>query len=567
MSLLDELISSYFTYALVVVAVLHVALASGPIAKWRRNKSIEEITAINELPYLGKPRLSGKRIDGTVVVAGGSIGGLLTARICSTHFSRVIVVEPEAWLSTKAGISHDVPESKGDGKKPNPRARVMQYNAIHNYHVYTLYALRELFPNFDAEARKIDPDAIASSDIKLYVGGRHLKAPHGFYKGDFPMHFSVNRHTYETLLRKLVKRDCDNIEYVTGTVVGINTITSSTRDRVESAIIRSKDGVETIEPTLLVVDCTGPASAALKWVSTPAKPLQVPRDTYDPKMFYTTCEFKVDPAAMAKVPIPGGYANSRVILVYTPDPRIARNTLYIFRREHNTVQIACGGWDMHERPRSIDDIRTFISQIKGAEPFPSFVFPFLDALEENNCGASATYFDTRCPPCHSIKYHEVADMLPSNLIALGDSVMRVNPVRGQGCTKAMIGAATLSGALQRCEPIFDQSSGRDILPHDFGMTFWKRHNKRIASLWVQTKADDYNWATTVPVEGETLKKGAFLRWYGRNFLNVAYHNERIAAVLHNSSMFIAPGTDAISPDIAIRVVWAGFKEFLGITKS
>lgn len=39
---------------------------------------------------------------------------------------------------------------------------------------------------------------------------------------------------------------------------------------------------------------------------------------------------------MDEVEVPGGYANARGILLYIPDPRTDRRTLYIFKREHNT---------------------------------------------------------------------------------------------------------------------------------------------------------------------------------------------------------------------------------------
>ncbi|KZT31770.1 hypothetical protein SISSUDRAFT_1056272 [Sistotremastrum suecicum HHB10207 ss-3] len=541
------------------------------VARWHR-ETVGEPSILRELPNLGKRRYGERRIDGTAVVAGGSIAGLLAARVCSNHFTRVVIVEPEAWLSTTAGLAHDPRVGEGvDGMKPNPRTRVMQYNSMHNYHIYTYLALKEMFPDFEDEVRKIDPDAIARPDINVLVGGRRLSVPDSCYQGASSMHLSIGRPTYETLLRKLVRRNCDNVEFATGIVTGFQVAgkqgPDSTRQRVRSVTIRSKDGAETTEPALLLIDCTGPTQAGLKWVSSPSHPLKVAKDIYDPKMFYTTCEFEVQPSMMDKVEVSGGYGNARGILLYIPDPRTDRRTLYIFKREHSTLQIACGGWDISDRPRSIDDLRTFISGFKSseAEPVPGYVFQILDVLELNKCGESATYTDAKCAPCYFTKYHDVLDKVPTNFIAIGDSVMRLNPARSQGCTKAMIGAATLSGVLNQTMPFFDTESSDVYLPKDFGKKFWKRHSDRIAPLWTESKAGDYGWESTIPVEGETLKDGALLRWYGRNFLSVAFKNEHVATVLYNSSMFIAPGSDAISPGIVIRVLWAGIKEYLGFT--
>ncbi|KZT32362.1 hypothetical protein SISSUDRAFT_1066990 [Sistotremastrum suecicum HHB10207 ss-3] len=547
-----------------------IALVAAAIywsGKWYRDKQIAETTVLNELDGLGKTRVEGKRIEGTVVVAGGSIAGLLTAKVCSNHFSRVLIVEPEGWLSTAAGTFDDKNSTKeGNGKKPNPRTRVQQYIAFHNYHVLTLLGLNRLFPSFEAEARKLDPIAIIPAD------------------GDLPKMLSVARPSYETLLRKFVRNECHNVEFVAGTVTGINLDAShqvaGLSRRVQSVNIRSQDGIETTEPVVLIagklffsfsnytaevciLDCTGPTTAGLKWITAVDKSLQVSKDVYDPKMHYTTCEFQVDPSIMEKVEFPGGYSSGRALYVGVPDSRIEHRTMLMFRREHNTLQITCGGWDVTDRPRSVDDIRIFLQQIKGANPMPAYIFQILDALETNNCDLSATFHDARCPPCYIVKYHEVLDRLPTNFIALGDSLLRLNPVRGQGCTKAMVGAAILSDLLHKCQPEFDANTGSQVLPHDFAKNFFKEQHKRTESLWIETKADDYGWDTTVPVEGESLKEGAFLRWYGRNFVNLTTKSEYAALILFRSSMFIAPGSDAISPYVALLVAWTGLKEYFG----
>lgn len=50
--------------ALIVVATVY-------LGKWYRNKQIAETTVLNELDGLGKTRVGGNRIEGTVVIAGG----------------------------------------------------------------------------------------------------------------------------------------------------------------------------------------------------------------------------------------------------------------------------------------------------------------------------------------------------------------------------------------------------------------------------------------------------------------------------------------------------------------
>lgn len=54
-----------------------------------------------------------------------SIAGLVTARVCHDHFERVVIVEPEACLTTPEGWE---PEREPKKRK---RARVMQYQFPH----------------------------------------------------------------------------------------------------------------------------------------------------------------------------------------------------------------------------------------------------------------------------------------------------------------------------------------------------------------------------------------------------------------------------------------------------
>jgi hypothetical protein len=71
-------------------------------------------------------------------------------------------------------------------------------------------------------------------------------------------------------------------------------------------------------------------------MATASRPLHIPKVTYDPKMYYTTVEYRVDPQVMAKVPIPGGWENARAIYNYLPDSRMDRRTLLCMKREDHT---------------------------------------------------------------------------------------------------------------------------------------------------------------------------------------------------------------------------------------
>ena len=93
---------------------------------------------MDELKHLGEPRPSGKKIRGTVVIAGGSVAGLGAARSCYDHFEKVIIVEPEAWLATEEGVTVPPRKTKVAGSSTekymtpaHKRGHVAQWTSVH----------------------------------------------------------------------------------------------------------------------------------------------------------------------------------------------------------------------------------------------------------------------------------------------------------------------------------------------------------------------------------------------------------------------------------------------------
>jgi hypothetical protein len=93
---------------------------------------------------------------------------------------------------------------------------------------------------------------------------------------------------------------------------------------------------------------------------------------------------------------------------------------------------------------SIDDIKKFLSGMVVLSPIPDWIFRLLELFEEEQ--VPSTYSHARCrtfilitfeltlitrcaAPSVYVQYH-LAKNIPSNFIAIGDSVLKLNPVRG-----------------------------------------------------------------------------------------------------------------------------------------
>ncbi|KAF8479823.1 hypothetical protein JB92DRAFT_3102191 [Gautieria morchelliformis] len=473
------------------------------------------LTALDDIPALGVPRGKGLKISGTAVVCGGSIGGLLSARPFMT------------------------------------------------------LAVRKLFPNFDHEVVKAGA-RVVSADTKFHVAGVPIEAPwHQYTANNFPTITTLTRAGLETLLRRLVLATCPNVQYVPGTVIAL-VRSESSADAIDSVRVRSREGEESNIPATLVIDCTGPARGGFRWLQDPSftsttgteqqvspLPLDALKHTYDPKMAYTTCAFDVPPALMSPIKalgFPEDFATVGLLYVSTADPSTDSRNVIIGMKGESSVQFACGGWDVRERMTSIADIKKFLSEMVVLRPVPDWIFRLLELFEQEQ--VPSTYVYARCTPTVYIQYH-LARNIPSNFIAIGDSVLNLNPVRGQGCTKACVEAVTLNSLLIKCAatPTGNTKGTGNLLPKDFSRNFFDLQAKRTGFLWDTYKSEDYAWKTTTPAKGDSLDTGAWKRAYGKAFLRLATKDRDVSAVFWNAANWLTPPIELFSLIIILKLVW------------
>ncbi|KAF8524139.1 hypothetical protein BU17DRAFT_43208 [Hysterangium stoloniferum] len=539
-----------------------IVLSLGLCTLWSlfQKKLRATLSPLEDLSLLGEQRLSGQRIRGTALVCGGSIAGLLTAKVCSEHFENVIIVEAEDWLSTPEGL-----EDRHRDPNAQKRSRVPQYTSLHGFQPFATMALRKMFNYFDAEVRKSGARFVPF-DLQAHYSGTYFASPlHQYADGALPSVPLLTRPAFETILRRLVLT-CPNVQCIPGTVVGMNK-EPYFADMIGSVQVRSSSGDEITIPATLVADCTGPALAGLRWLKALApasdKSLESLKTTYNPKMSYTTCEFYVDPILLHPLKalgVPADYETAGVLYLYFPDSALDNKCLIIARREGNFLQMICGGWDAHEQITNIDDIMMFLLRMNSASPLPHWIQLMLTLFKQETVPTTFAY--ARAPPSVYVRYYQ-AQNLPSNFIAIGDSVLQLNPIRGQGCTKACVEAVSLNALLSRCSPL--QYGSREVLPNNFGREFFDLQATRTGFLWDLYKSDDYAWQTTVPTKGDNLHtSGAWRRAYGSLLMRLVVQDREVAAVWWHVLSWLAPPTDLMTPMILFKVAWISLQEHLKI---
>ncbi|KAF8150617.1 hypothetical protein B0H34DRAFT_801557 [Crassisporium funariophilum] len=521
--------------------------------KWLRQHLLVKETAMQDLPLLGVSRRDGDKIKGTAVICGGSISGLLIARVCHDHFERVLIVEPESWLFTRDGMLTQAWTQK------NKRTRVMQYRSAQGaIQIMGFLGFKRLFPSLEDECLASDI-RILPADYKQRVRGKVAPAPYNYFKGNIPKTAYWARPGVETLLRRLVlgQGKYPNIYTISGTVTAVHADPLDC-SRIQKVTVRTTSDTQDIDAAM-VSDCTG-SSAGMKWLdragygyetSYPkgSLPMDQLRITFDHQMHYSTLRYTIPLSMNDKLPVPGGLQNSGILYSCLTDYPSDGRVISISRVEGNIVEVICGTWGPSDLPIDTDTLESYITGFNATldEPIPTWILDTIAQFHEPSI--TFTHEAVRTPPAFYDRYQYGVN-LPNNMIVTGDAVMRINPIYGQGVFKAELGAIALNTVLSATK----QRDPRR-LPSDFAKTFFNTQAAKIEPCWVGTKIGDYGFTTTTPLPGETLSTGAWLRWYSGRLLLLSGVDDQASSVLWHTKMFLAPGIDYFHPALLAKVIW------------
>ncbi|KAJ7658947.1 hypothetical protein B0H17DRAFT_343339 [Mycena rosella] len=505
-----------------------------------------------DLELLKNSRKQDERIPGTAVICGGSIAGLLTARVCHDHFERVLVVEPEAWVTSEEGRKID-----GWNQKV-ARSRVVQYTSLHACQCFLFAGLKVLFPGIEDECRRSDIK-VRPSNPKFNLSGVPIRIPWSTFKSGLPETMYLSRPGFETLLRRLVldKSEYPNIELMTGTVTNVRADPAD-RARLSTVVVRTDFGVQELR-AVLVADCTGPTRAGMKWLerngygysATPTAdgkrlPLNKLKISFDQKLRYTSIMFRLTPDFHDRLPLPADVRDTGPMYTFLEHGVEQGRCLFALTQPDGGQFLVFIGHhgDARPQPKNIAEVKAYVRGLHAVQPIPDYVFEILDMLEDVEENASVATL--KLAPTSYVRYHQATN-LPSNWIALGDSVMTLNPLFSEGCTKAFRGALALHNVLRR-------TSG-STLPADFSIKFFAEHFDKTDLSWQNTRLIDYGVPTTEPASGESLSSGAGLRWYITQLQNLALVDDQAALVIYNSAMGLASPVDAFHPKLLLKVLW------------
>ncbi|MBD6620166.1 monooxygenase [Komarekiella sp. 'clone 1'] len=406
------------------------------------------------------------------IIIGGSIAGLLSARVLAEFFSKVTIIDSDELYD-----------------EPIPRKGVAQSVQPHVLLVKGYKIIEELFPGIGEELQLNGalPIDWAQEFFRLVpdVGwGAIAESPSEFIS------YTCSRPLLEWAIRKRVAQ-LVNVHWlerhrVTGLVC-------NGEKKIAGALLRLVTGEakERLEEASFIVDASGRRSLAPKWLeklgfSSP------PETVINPFLGYATRHYKQ----------PKGFKENWKVMLIPQVPPDNKRLGYLAKVENGEWIATLGGYgrdfpptDEHgflEFARSLPNSK-FYELIKDAKPIsPIYAY-------------RAT--------ANRLRHYEKIQ-LPIGFIALGDAVCTLCPVYGQGLTVSALSAIVLHNCLRN-----SKNWSKD------GYFSSSKFQKQLAASnlphWDVATAQDSAFASTSPSIQKHGLKGIlhkFTQWYSQKFL-------------------------------------------------
>lgn len=348
----------------------------------------------------------GDHVGSRALVLGGSMAGLLAARVLADAYDEVLVVDRDDLV----GVTE-------------PRRGVPQGRHVHGLLARGQQILEELFPGFTAEAEE---NGALTGDLgahRWYFAGRQARKAHTGL-----LYVSATRPVLESFVRARVAA-LANVDFLSRRdIVGL--VSTPDGRRVTGARVQAEGSAQESLAADLVVDATGRGSRTPAWLSELGydRPAE---DRIKIDLSYTTRIYRKPAESVVR-------GDKSINPLGSPvTPRGA----FFSEMEHGkwVLSLTCVLGD--RAPVDPDGFVEFLRTL----PIPDIYEAVKDA-EPFDDPVSFRY------PASVRRRYERLDRFPERFLVLGDAACSFNPVYGQGMTVAAQEALTLRSHLVRGVP-------------------------------------------------------------------------------------------------------------------
>lgn len=431
------------------------------------------------------------------VVIGGSMAGLLAARVLSDHFERVTIVERDKLPDT-----------------PEYRAGVPQSRHLHVLLAHGREILQELFPDIhgDLVARGVPYIDLLKEGSMLTAGGWAKRFDSGLttYLGSrVVLEFTVRDH----LLRHANVTIVPEVE-----VESLKTANDHQRVTGVNLVSRHDQTRQTITADL-VVDTSGRGSKVPEWLT--AMGYAAPEEsTVNAYLGYSTQWFE---------PPPNFQADWKMILVTArPNAGIMRAG-GIFLVEGNRWIVTLAGSNKDYPPT---DTEGFLEYTR------TLATPAIYEALRHAKPITQVYGYRRTE--NRWRHYEKLTRLPERLIVMGDSYCAFNPIYGQGMTVAAIEARELDRMLR--------TTALDGLP----TKFYGQMAKMAQNAWLLATGEDLRYPGTEGKRPNVLER-LVQKYVDHVLATLPYDIEVTRAFVQTTNLY-KPPTSLFQPQVMWSVV-------------
>ena len=444
------------------------------------------------------------------VVLGGSLAGLLAARILADHFEKVTLIERDAYPET------------AEVRKGTPQA-----NHVHALLLRGRQVLEELFPGLQDEMIAAGAPLVdMANDIAWFT-------PAG-WGVRFPSELKVLSFTRPMLDLHVRRRLASNpkVEILDNTEV-LRLVPDGERNRLEGVLVsrRCSDSDRTVAKKLsadLVVDTLGRASRAPRWLQELG--YEGLRETVvDAHLGYASRLYR----------IPEGFDGGWTCAYVQSAPPKRKRGAILFTVEGNRWLVTLVGGARDYPP---SDERGFLD---FASSLPVSIIA--DAIR---AAEPISPIRTHRATENRLRHFERAKRLPENFLVLGDAACAFNPVYGQGMTVASLGALTLEQSLRDQQRLHTDGSLRGLAPR-----FQKQLAKVNKAPWLLATGEDYRYPETDGGKPGVMTR--FMHRYMDRVVQLTTQDVAVRSVLLNAFSMLVPPSALFGRAVLFRVLRGG----------